>query len=80
MVYMQLGSTLLFLRFWLEYLILDPLKMGWWLLYLVAGKGLKKNKCPAVGKFPKVMFNLKVLTQNLRSMNKNYILQPLHPL
>ena len=27
MVYMQLGSTLLFLRLWLEYLILDPLKM-----------------------------------------------------
>ena len=27
MVYVQLGSTLLFLRLWLEYLILDPLKM-----------------------------------------------------
>lgn len=57
-----------------------PPKNG--LMAIIPGswEGSLKNKCPVVRKFPKVMFNLKVLTQNLRSMNKNYILQPLHPL
>ena len=55
-----------------------PPKNVLWLLYLVAGKGLKKINAWQSENF--LMFNLKVLTQNLRSLNKNYILQPLHPL